>query len=181
MKVVLLSGKAQAGKDTSALYMEEYLKQSGKRVVITHFADLVKYACEKFFGWDGTKNEAGRGLLQYVGTDIVREQSRDFWVNFILSMVSFFQYEWDYMLVADTRFPNEYELFIENEMDAYLVRVERWNHDDGLTEEQRCHESETALDGYTHDYKICNNGSLDDLRDEAHEIIRIIMSNGGEN
>jgi len=47
MKVITFSGKAQHGKDTTAKYVKETLQSCGKRVVILHFADYLKYVCKE--------------------------------------------------------------------------------------------------------------------------------------
>ena len=60
MNIICISGKAGHGKDTLAGVLEEKLTQKGERVLITHYADLLKWMCEKLFGWDGVKDEAGR-------------------------------------------------------------------------------------------------------------------------
>ena len=49
MKVICISGKARHGKDTLATILKKRLEDNGNRVLITHFGDLVKYICEKFF------------------------------------------------------------------------------------------------------------------------------------
>ena len=49
MKVVCISGKARHGKDTLAGILKNYLEDSGNKVLVAHFGDLVKYICEKFF------------------------------------------------------------------------------------------------------------------------------------
>ena len=46
MKVICISAKARHGKDTAAEIMIEYLEMQGKKVLITHFADLLKYLCK---------------------------------------------------------------------------------------------------------------------------------------
>ena len=94
MKVICISGKAQNGKDTTAKILEEKLISDGNKVLIAHFGDLVKYVCKTFFGWDGKKDENGRTLLQYVGTDKIRAKSPDYWVNFIVSILDIFCDEW---------------------------------------------------------------------------------------
>lgn len=111
MKIVCISGKAQHGKDTTAKLLEEILEAQGNRVLIAHYGDLVKYVCKTFFGWDGKKDEKGRTLLQRVGTDKIRAVSPDYWVDFIVSILDIFCDEWDYVLIPDTRFPNEYEIY----------------------------------------------------------------------
>lgn len=166
MKVILISGHAQNGKDTCAGFMKEILENNGKTALIVHYGDLVKYVCRQYFNWDGVKDEAGRTLLQYIGTDIVREKSPDFWAAFVAQFAKVFEDHWEYILVPDTRFPNEVELMYEVEFeDVIHMRVIRPDFDNGLTEEQKNHASETALDNYPADYHIINDGSLQDLRE----------------
>ena len=59
MKVICISGKAGHGKDTFAGFLKKSLEEQYKRVLITHYGDLIKYVCEKFFEWDGMKDEKG--------------------------------------------------------------------------------------------------------------------------
>ena len=47
MKVCCISAKARHGKDTAADMIAEYLENKGNKVLITHFADLLKYIVEK--------------------------------------------------------------------------------------------------------------------------------------
>lgn len=164
MKVICISGKAQHGKDTTAKLLSEVLESQGNRVLIAHYGDLVKYVCKSFFGWDGKKDEKGRTLLQYVGTDKIRAVSPDYWADFIISILNVFHDEWDYVLLPDTRFPNEYEIYESYDMDAILLRVVRPNFVSPLTQEQQAHASETALDNYQYDAVIVNDGSLSDLQ-----------------
>ena len=136
MKVICISAKAQHGKDTVANFMKECLEAKGKRVLIAHYADLVKYICKTFFNWDGQKDEKGRTLLQYVGTDIVREKEPDYWVGFIADMLYFFEDRWDYVLIPDTRFPNEIDYLKNAGFDVLYIRVIRENFESPLTEEE---------------------------------------------
>ena len=72
LKIYAISGKAQHGKDTFAELLYQELTDKGYKVLVTHYGDLVKYICKTIFNWDGQKDEKGRHLLQYVGTDIFR-------------------------------------------------------------------------------------------------------------
>ena len=133
MRVIPISGKARHGKDTCAEMLNEYLTDHGYRVLITHYGDLVKYVCKKFFDWDGRKDDKGRALLQYVGTDVVRSKVTDYWCNFIVDMLNFFGSEWDFVLIPDTRFPNEIECLRNNGFFTTHLRVIRPDFDNGLT------------------------------------------------
>lgn len=162
MKVILISGKAQHGKDTVAEMMRQKLISGGKRALVTHYADLLKYICRNYFGWDGRKDEKGRQLLQYVGTDVVRKQNPTLWVDFVAMILSYFGENWDYVIIPDCRFPNEIDQIRET-FDTVHIRVERPNFVSSLTPEQLAHPSETALDDYEPDYRLVNDASKSEL------------------
>lgn len=174
MKVICISGKARHGKDTLAGMLNEQLTAKGYHVLTTHFGDLVKYICEKFFSWDGAKDEKGRTLLQYVGTDVVRKQRPSYWTDFVVSVLELFPNEWDYVLIPDCRFPNEVECFIEHGMDTTLIRINRPNFVSNLTPEQLKHPSETAMDDYPPNLYVINDGTLEDLSNSIKDILAFI-------
>ena len=171
MKVICISGKAGHGKDTVAGMMAEMLESDGYSTLVTHFADLVKYVCKMFFGWNGEKDEYGRSLLQRVGTDIVRAKDPDYWVGFVAEMMSMFDGEWDYVLVPDCRFPNEVDYLKASGFNTEHIRVFRKDYVGLLTNEQKSHPSEIALDGVKPDRYIENDGSLEDLRRKIADVL----------
>lgn len=169
MKIITISAKARHGKDFCANLIKQKLELKGGKILIAHYADLLKYICKTFFEWDGQKNIEGRTLLQYVGTDIIRQKNPDYWINFLIGIFNLFPDEWDYVIIPDTRFPNENDIMKEY-FDVTTVRVMRPNFDNRLTEEQQNHESETALDNYCFDYKIINNGD-ESINEEVNNFI----------
>ena len=179
-KIITVSGKAQHGKDTISGFLREYLEEKGKRVLITHYGDLVKYVCTTFFGWNGEKDEAGRTLLQEVGTDRVRTQSPNFWVKFIRDILDHFPDEWDYVLIPDCRFPNEIDFMKESGYDVIDIRVIRSNFISPLTIEQQKHISETILDNRIPNYLIYNGFGLEELRESVRSVGEEIINKYGE-
>lgn len=163
MKVILISGKAQSGKDTVASMLREKLISDNHRVLLTHYADLLKYICCNYFGWDGNKDEKGRQILQYVGTDVIRKRNPTLWVNFVAMMLRYFHENWDYVIIPDCRFPNEVTTMVDNGFDTIHLRVVRQNFQSPLSEEQQKHSSETALDDTIPDFYIENTGTLEEL------------------
>ena len=159
-KVILISGKAQHGKDTAAIQISKTLKEHGKTVQIFHYSDLLKYICAKYFGWDGKKNEDGRTLLQEIGTDVVRKKDPYFWVDFAISFMRIFDGTWDYIIIPDTRFPNEIEEVKEAGFDVVHLKIERPGFKSKLSKEQNNHPSETALDDVVPDLIITNKSTL---------------------
>ena len=163
MKVICISGKAQHGKDTTAQIIKDVLEDEEHVVLIAHYGDLVKYVCKTFFGWNGVKDEYGRTLLQEVGTDIVRTKKPGYWADFIIGILELFPDEWEYVLIPDTRFPDEVEK-MKDKFETHCLRIERPNFDNGLTDVQKCHPSETSLDNYHFDSVIINPGTKEGLR-----------------
>ena len=171
-KFICISGKAQNGKDTSARLLCSYLEQKGNRVLIVHYADLLKYICRNWFGWNGEKDNFGRTLLQKVGTDVVRNKRPDFWVDFILDVVNLFENEWDYIIIPDTRFPNELYKIKESGYPMTHIRVVRKDFESPLSPEQQAHASEVALDNEVPDILLVNEGTLDKLNSAIVEIVK---------
>lgn len=164
MKIILISGKAQHGKDTFANILAEQLTNCNQKVLICHYADLVKYIARTFFNWNGLKDDYGRTLLQHIGTENVRSVYPNFWVDFVMSILKVFKGTWDYVLIPDTRFPNEID--IPKEMfDTISIRVNRPNFISELNDEQLKHPSETALDNFKFDYYIENTGDMNKFTD----------------
>lgn len=166
MIILCIAGRAGSGKDTVAKILDGILtEQYHKRVLVAHYADLVKYVAKTFFDWDGIKDVEGRTLLQHIGTDVVREKDEDFWVQFLANMLYFFYGQWDFVLLPDFRFPNEFSFlneYLRPGYEVFSVKVDR-EFPSALTPEQRAHASETALKGFEFDYYIDNNGTYEDL------------------
>ena len=171
MKIINISGKAQHGKDTTAIILKEQLETKNKKVLIAHYADLLKYEAKQFFNWDGNKDERGRQLLQYMGTDVIRAKNPNYWVGFIKEFIEMFQDDWDYVIISDCRFINECEAWKIDGWPNVAVRVIRDNFVSNLTEEQLNHPSETALDDYEFDYYIDNSGDMECLYKEVNKFI----------
>lgn len=173
--VICISGKAQSGKDTTANFLHENLTQRGYRSVIIHYADLLKYICRQYFGWDGQKDAEGRTLLQQIGTNEVRAKHPDFWVDFVVQLLDVFHPRWDFVIIPDTRFPNELNNIEDAGYKMYHLRIKRPGYDNGLSVEQQNHPSEVALDRVVPNYTIYNNGTLDNLSQEANIFLNLIF------
>ena len=177
MKIITVSGKARHGKDFTANVIADILQGAGHKVLVTHYADLLKFICRSMFGWNGEKDEEGRHILQYVGTDVVRKQNPNFWVDYMISVLKLFENEWEYVIIPDTRFPNEIDRLCENFSNVYSIKVIRPDFDNGLTEEAQAHPSEHALDDYKFDYTLYNHGDRGYINSIKQTLINIVPSN----
>lgn len=165
MKVIGISGPAGSGKDTFAKMLHEELIKLGFHGVIAAYADLLKYILTKFFGWNGEKDEAGRTLLQTVGTEIVRAKDPDFWVDHLMKMAELFGDQWDYMIIPDVRFHNEVDKWRESDYPSVFLGIVR-DFESNLTEEQQNHASETELNDFIPDMMV-DNIDLERLQETA--------------
>ena len=179
-----ISGKIGSGKDTAAeiiqhltnpmgldMFPYEVKKFAGKLKTIASI--LTGIPVEKFEDQEFKKQYLGedwnyqidkfnpiqkmtvRELLQKLGTDALRDGLHtNVWVNALLADYN----ENSNWLVTDTRFPNEAKAI--KDLGGVVLRIER------STCQLGTHPSETALDDYTFDYVINNNGSKEDLEKE---------------
>lgn len=178
--LILISGKARHGKDQLSQYIIEQFKLENKKVIQFAYGDYLKEIAERYFGWNGEKDEQGRQLIQYIGTDLVRKKLNmpNFWVNHIVNLVRIIEDLYDYVIITDCRFPNEIkipkDIFKDN---AISIRVHRNDFKSPLTREQQSHLSEIALDDYAFDYYIDNNSTLQDLKYKTSQFINDLKTN----
>jgi hypothetical protein len=169
MKIVTISGEARHGKDSTANILKSMLESLDRKVLIIHMADYLKYICQKYYEWDGKKDESGRKLLQYVGTDKIRKKIPDFWVDTVIRLLEAFGNDFDYVLIPDTRFKNEINKLRDFGFATLAVKVVRLNFENDLTLEQRNHPSERALDDFKFDYTIESESGMANLAVEVNK------------
>lgn len=173
MIVILLSGKAEAGKDTFyEMTAERYAKRIIKRIA---FADALKQIAFEM-GWDGHKDVTGRRLLQDLG-EIGRKYRADLWVDKTIETLQAYSRDADIVCFTDCRYPNELagiknSKVIDGSSTVVTVRIERPGH---VIAANQNHISETALDEYAFDYTIINNGTLEDYRVKVLETVAMII------
>lgn len=177
MKIIALSGKAESGKNFYADLLKNYIESSfNEKVCLIAFADVLKHTAKTYFGWNGEKDEAGRSLLQKVGTELREKNNPDIWTNITCDLIKFMSSEYEWFIVTDVRFERELLTLRMRFTEVYPVRIERFvvdvdsfeddcyramaviksyvNH---LTNEQQKHSSETELDNYKNWYEVIYN------------------------
>ena len=156
-KIILISGKARAGKDTTALLLGKIYEEEGKKIVNLAYGNYIKEYAKKISNWDGRDETKPRSLLQRLGTDIIRVYS----------------YFFDVITVSDARFPNELDTPCEMFEDVIKIKIVRDNFQNNLTDTEKKHITETALDNYDDfDYIIHNDGTISDLREKILKLVK---------
>ena len=171
-RIYLLHAHAQSGKDTCAAMMKEEYEKRGKRVIIIAFADYVRMCLDKYYGIKDYKTPEGRTLIQHFATDLVRKNDPTFWGRTVGDLLRAIEDDFDYAIIPDWRFENEYTSLASRFAPHIIVQVGiyRPNNEatDNMTETQRKHQSETELDNYKNfDYNIINEfGKLDATKEQ---------------
>ena len=170
----------QKVKETKLIIGVNGIKGSGKTTIVTciqaniqshstiiPFAKPVKEFASAL-GWNGIKDDAGRKILQLLGTDIGRNLiHKNIWVyKWLQSCLSS---DSPIILVDDVRFDNEASLI--SDVGGLLVRVTRENNDEsyGIIG----HESEQGISVRV-DYDILNNGTLSGLNFRLNDLVKSI-------
>ncbi len=182
--IIALSGYAQSGKDTLGAFLVEdqgfvryafadALKESVYRLnpIVPDFdSEFMRY--QDVIERDGPElaktNPEIRRLLQVMGTEVGRQVLGDnVWVDAVFNQV---KANGDQnVVITDARFPNEAEAVKANE--GFIVRIKRPG-----VEAINAHPSETALDEWGFDYAVINDGSQENLRLKAADLVRGLRS-----
>jgi hypothetical protein len=173
--VVMFSGKAGVGKTTSAKFLCGNL--GWDKCILVPLASNLKTIAEEAFGWDGTKDELGRGLL--IGlAKVARDYDLDFWVKKLYNYSS--KFNWQYLVIDDWRYPNELE-YLEDKYgyeNVLTVRVERPNGEVLKGTKAYNDPSETSLPSANtaptfYDQLIHNTGTLEDLQHKIENLFAV--------
>ena len=180
-KIIGLTGKARAGKDTVAEILNSHFALEAYS-----FADPLKKASEHLFGL--THREAFglggydreevdpfwgmsvREMQQKLGTECMRDVfCKDFWVKSLERLLES-QGEREYV-VSDVRFQNEADFVIAQ--GGVIIEIVRPGV--GIGEEASAHVSEGGITSRSISTIITNSGSLDDLERAVVETVQVLF------
>ncbi len=175
MKIILLGGKANSGKDSTAEYIDEYYRSRGLDVVNIQIAYYMKMYAKQIAHWDGDNETKPRQLLQDLGTELIRKQiDQYFFIKRILQDIDIYSRYFDVITISDGRLPEEFASIKVAYPETVTVHVTRPNYNSHLTKKQKEHVTESLVDDIEYDYDIVNDGTLDDLQKKAIELVQTI-------
>lgn len=160
--IIMISGKAESGKNYVAELIADELILRGYAVRSIAFGDYLKFICQKYLDWNGKKDKRGRTYLQYVGTDVCRGYDETIFSSKVVEIIKLFGHRWDFVIIPDLRFVSELHDMESSFADVTTVRINRPGYESSLTEEQKSNRSETELDNFDFDKVIINDITLTD-------------------
>jgi len=181
--IIAVSGYAQSGKDTTADVLVNH--HGFTRIA---FADSLRDCLMALnpivddglrykdiisdIGYESGKAQFPemRRLLQAMGTEVGRELlGDDVWVEAAFRRME--TSSADRWVITDCRFPNEANAVWRR--DGQVWRVERPG-----VEQVNAHVSETALDDFTFDATLVNDGSIQDLTETVGSLVEMLIDGG---
>lgn len=180
-----ITGRKFNGKDTLGTHLISTYDY--KRLA---FADPLKEGCKQIFDFNdeqlyGSLKETEddfwhvtpRKVLQYVGTDLFREQlenimphlGKNIWVEATKRKIL---NEWQKnkhqkIVITDVRFPNEVEMIYD--LGGIMIRVER----DIVNDDIDVHASEIQISNLEVTYRLKNNGTIKELYNKLDELFTL--------
>jgi dephospho-CoA kinase len=178
---IALTGKLRSGKDEVAQHL--YIKHGFNRIA---FGDALKKEAHAVFPWI-PQNSKPRALYQKFG-QLMREIDGEVWIkhaeqavkgaiDFRVSMGA----ERVGIVLTDVRQANEVAWCRANGFTLIRVtapdevRIARAiEAGDSFVENDLVHSTELAIDGFSVDYEIVNDGTVDDLKRQVDAILEAI-------
>lgn len=174
--IFIISGKARHGKDTVASMIRNAYERIGLNTINLQYSTPIKEYAKKISNWDGSEETKPRELLQLLGTELIRQKIDFlFFVKRMISDIKVYSYFYDIITVSDARAKVELDIPRQELKKVIVINVTRPSLETELTQKEQKHYTETDLDDYTnYDYKIINDGTIEDLEEKVSEIIEDI-------
>lgn len=169
--IYVLSGKAGNGKNKIAELIKDIYEEKGAKTINLAYASYLKEYAKNILAWDGSEETKPREFLQEIGISLIKNNiDASMLINRTLEDIEVYSYFYDVITISDARFTDEIEEVRKNFKNVIVIHV--FGKENNLTDEQRKHITETALDSYNdYDYEIDNSKSLEELKNNIERII----------
>lgn len=171
-KRISVYGKMRSGKDTVA---DLITLKGGVLTTQIAYGDKMKEHYHSIFGYNGSEKD--REGYQWFG-QAMRSWVPSIWVDSLEATIRNID-DGRRIIVTDMRQPNEFDhlkergfIMIKVETPDH-IRMERMNErGEVVTDKELNHETEKNVDKYDYDYRIINDGSLEDLKRKVQTMLR---------
>ena len=180
--IFIISGKAQAGKDTTANFIKEYALNNNLKTINLQFSSYIKMYAKGITNWDGSEDNKPRTLLQSLGEDIRTNIDKYFFINRIKEDIIVYSNYFNIITISDARLPEELDKIKEFFPKAIKIHIIRPNFNPYKTVEEKNHPTELALDNYQKfEYLIENDSTLDNLKMKVNELLNSLNVKNSNN
>lgn len=172
-KIYILTGKAGSGKNVAASIIKEYYELNNIKTIELAYASYLKEYIKKITNWDGNEQTKPRELLQQLGVELIKNNiKKNLLIERITDDIKVYSYFFDVIIITYARFEEEIEEIKKISDKVTVINIE--GKENNLTEQQKKHITETALNDYNkYDYKIKNKESKEILKRKIYEILEV--------
>lgn len=182
MKIILIGGKANSGKDSTAEFIDNYYREKGLDVVNIQIAYYIKMYAKQIAMWDGDNETKPRQLLQDLGTELIRKQIDEyFFIKRIIQDIDVYSRYFDVITISDGRLPEEFKEIKKAYPETISLHITRPGYVSHLTKDQKAHVTESLVDDINYDYEIVNDSTLEELKIKATDFCKMIDKEGKYN
>ena len=176
MKIFIIGGRARSGKSTFGNLLKEELKDYGYKPCVMQITNPLYSYAENYFDYDPNRDPKPREFLQKMGIEIIKEKlgKKDFLLNRLYEDIEILSNFFDVFIITDARLINEFLSIKAKYDDVVSIKLIRRDYDDKLSEEEKNHITEKEISMYNDFDYIIENTGLDNLKEEAMEIIHNI-------
>ena len=170
-KIFIIAGKAGTGKNEVAKILKEIYQDQNKTTINVAYASYLKEYAKNILGWNGNEQTKPRDFLHHIGVDIVKKIDSKMLIHRVIEDIQVYSHYFDIITISDARFKEEIEDVKHQFPNVVVIHI--LEKDNNLTQQQKQHVTETALDHYNnYDYEISNNGTIEELKQKLVSIVK---------
>lgn len=170
--IIIISGKAKVGKDTTANFIKEYCDNHQLKAINLQYSSYIKMYAKEIINWDGLENDKPREFLQNLGEYIRTNINKYFFINRIIEDILVYRKFYDVITISDARLIEELDIIKEKFPSTIKLNIQRPNFNPYHSLKEENHPTEHDLDNYPNfDYIIHNDSSLEDLKQNINKIL----------
>ena len=171
MKLVLIAGKSNSGKTKTANMLKDKLQKMGKKVAVTEYSKYIKLFAKELTEWDGSSLPKPRKFLQNFGSFIRHDfENEKYFIMRMKEDIKIYENFVDILIISDIRLIDEIEEL--SYLNPIKIKIINEGNLYNLDEDERNHETETAIDQYDNFNYIIKNKSEKEISIILDEIIK---------
>lgn len=169
MRLFIIGGKANVGKNTLAKYIKEYYDERDEKSIITEYSKYIKLLANEMIDWEA-KNKKPRKFLQDLGEEYRRTIGSNIFIERMKEDILVMQKYYQNIIICDARLIPELTLMKTKYPNCYTIHLIS-NNDNNLSIEEKNHITELEFDNYKDfDYELINT-SFDKLKSDIYKIL----------
>ena len=172
MRIFIIGGKANTGKNTLAKYIKEYYDKKDEKSIITEYSKYIKLVANEMIDWEETHKKP-RKFLQDLGEEYRKAIDPNIFINRMKEDILIFQKYYQNIIICDARLIPEITLLKTKYQNCYTIHLIGNNKND-LSSEEANHITETELEKYKNfDYQL-ENFDFKKLKENINKILDTI-------